>query len=166
MDVDENLFCMPKSKQIEKLEWIIGDWDVIVNAFSPRANRWYNIDTTTSEIEFEANNMITEEFSYTQVFVKDFVINYTYNSIENEYLVTIFDGFSANLGLFTGAFVDSTFVVTNKIAECDSITVPTDKFIYTNTGKNTFEINISNSFDGGKTWVETGKLIYTRKEDN
>lgn len=159
------MFKMPKSKEIEKLWFLEGDWDVAVTAFSQRANRWYNVDSTQSVIKFEGNNLLTEEIVFSANYVQNKVINYTFNSTDEEYLISIYDGFSSNLEFYTGSFTDSTFVVTNKFPECDTISTPTVKIVYGNYSEKGFEVTVMSTFDNGNTWNAGQKLIYTRSEE-
>lgn len=165
-EIDKSIFEMPKSPEMEKLSFLEGDWNVAVNAWSRRANRWYNVDSTESEIEFEGNNLLTEEISYSNMMVQNKVINYTYNSDLDEYMIAVFDGFSSNLQLFVGEITDTAFIITNKIDICDSTSIPYAMYVYNFKSKNGFEVIVNNSYDKGKTWNETEKLIYTRKEDD
>ncbi len=165
VETDCSMFKMPKSNEMVKLAFMEGNWNVTIDAWSRRANRWYNVDSTQSEIEFEGINLLTEEICHTNVYVQNQVINFSYNSNDEEYLISVYDGFRSTMDLFTGEFTDSTFVVTNKIAECDTVSNPVVKIEYGKFTPNSFEATILNTFDQGNTWNATQRLIYVRDEE-
>lgn len=52
-DIDESIFDMPRSAEIEKFNFLIGEWNVKVDVWTRRGS-WYSVDSTVSTINFVA----------------------------------------------------------------------------------------------------------------
>ena len=97
INIDDEIFEMPISNEIQKLAFLEGDWGVKVEAYSRRANRWYKSDTTSSSFEFIATNLIQESISYLEHFVETNINTYGYSSSDSRYFSSIYGGFSSNM---------------------------------------------------------------------
>ncbi|NQU35387.1 MAG: hypothetical protein HQ521_19345 [Bacteroidetes bacterium] len=166
VDVDENLFVMPRSAEIEKLAFLIGDWGVRVNAWSGRANRWYSTDSTSSTIDFIATNLIQEKISFIDFFVQSNINNFGCNSSESKYFSTTYSGFSSEIMMLDGVFTDSTFVLKNVKIGCDTSQASIQiKATYSNITLDSFTLEIEQSADNGKSWNPGLQLIYGRLKE-
>ncbi len=164
IDVDENLFTMPKSDEIQKLDFLIGEWGVAVESWSRRGNRWYTVDSTTSTIMFEATNLIQEKIRYNNYFVQSKITNFSYNSSLDNYLIVSYDAFSSTFDILTGHFTDSTFVVENEQIGCDTTNSIKARITYSNISKSGFGIEVKQSYDDGNTWHPGIKMNYFKEE--
>lgn len=166
IEIDEELFEMAKSAEMEKLSFMEGDWEVEVQGWSGRANKWYPMDVTTSNISYAANNMLEENISYKASFVMPIITQYSFHTGSGKYRICVYNDFSGETEMFIGQMSDSTFIADNT------------KMIYGGTqdpqafGKVTisledaehFNVLIENSLDKGETWSSGNKLNYTRKK--
>ena len=166
VDVDENVFTMPKSAEIEKLAFLIGNWGVRVNAWSGRANRWYKADSTSSTIDYIATNLIQEKISFIDFFVQSNITNFGYSSSESKYFSTTYSGFSSEIMMMNGVFTDSTFVLNNVKIGCDTSQASIQiKATYSNITEDSFTLGIEQSGDNGKSWNPWVQLIYGRMKE-
>jgi len=72
INADESLFVIPKSKEIEKLKFLDGKWDV--KFYVSWQGRWYPMGNTVSEIKFAATNLLQEKIEQG---IQHKIINYT-----------------------------------------------------------------------------------------
>ncbi len=158
-------FHMPKSKEIEKLSFLPGEWNVIAEAWHPRANRWYRTDSTSSSIEFAATNLIQENISYDRHFVQTKILNFSYNATAENYRVTIYNGFSSDIDVYEGGFTDTTFVVNSVNIGCDTTNTSVYRYQYGDIEDDSFILEIKSSADKGENWNPMARMSYSRKED-
>lgn len=165
IQLDEGLFKMAKSLEMEKLAFLVGDWEVKVEGWSRRGNRWYPMSETTSEIYYEAHNMIEEKITYEATFVLPKIIQYSYSLNKDAYLMNVYNGLSSETSIFLGQMSDSAFMADNSKINFDG---EDDKrftrFILTPMDKNQFKMEIQSSGDQGASWNDSQRLTYTRKE--
>jgi len=166
IEVDEELFKMPPNAEMEQLNFLVGTWNTKVDAWSGRANRWYPVDETTSNIKKAGNNLLEENIEYTMNFVMPIKMLYSFHEDSKTYRIARYNGFSSNLNMFSGQFNDTSFVLENThIAYGDSTSNQTStRLLYQQIDANQFHLLIQNSIDGGKSWMDRLKLTYTRKE--
>ena len=165
VEVDPNIFVMPRSKEIEDIDFMVGEWNVAVKAFYSRGNLWYKVDSTESIIQFESTNLISEKISFSNSFVQSTINNFTFNSNNNNYRISSYDGITSNINLFDGYKTDTTFIIENAQIGCDSTFSLNSRISYGNITVDTFEAEISQSNDNGETWNSSLKLKYYRKKE-
>lgn len=163
-EVDESLFEMPQSEEIKKLAFLEGEWDVKVDMMTRRGT-WYNIDNTVSNISWQATNMLQEKIKYDMTFVQTNIIDFTFNSEVEQYQLSVFNGFSSDLQVFEGNFVDTTFTLESTIISNGDTTrlKKYSQIVYSNMEEDSFVLFIKASSDEGKTWSAHQKFTYTRK---
>jgi len=164
IEVDPNIFVMPRSKEIEDIEFMVGEWDVAVKAYYGRGNFWYKVDSTESIIKFESTNLISEKISYSNSFVQSTITNFTYNSVDEKYSISSYDGITSIINLYDGHKTDSTFVIENAQIGCDTTYNLNNRISYGNITDDGFEAEISQSMDNGSTWNPSLRLKYYRKK--
>jgi len=167
VEVDETIFEMPQDENMQKLNFLLGDWDVQIEVFSPRRNRWYPMDQTTSKIEVAGNNLIEENIRYTVNFVLPYKNLFSYHAGSESYRIARYNGFSSNLNMFTGQMNDTAFMVDNtyiNYGDTASNAIAT-RLIYESQGDQQFNLLIQMSYNQGESWSDHQKLIYTRKEN-
>jgi len=164
--VDEELFKMAKSPEMEKIAFLVGNWEVKVEGWSGRANRWYPMGETTSEIEFDANNMIEEEISITANFVIPMTVLYSYHAKSGKYRLAMYNDFSSEMNMFLGQMNDTAFMADNlNVSYGEEMSEQAfGKVMITPVDKDHFTVEIQNSFDKGETWNAGQRLSYSRKE--
>jgi len=166
-EIDENMFVMPRRKEIEKLEFMQGEWDVKVEAWT-RRGAWYNLGNTTSSIHFASTNMLQENISYERIYLISKTVNYTYNESGKNYRISVFNDLSSSLNVYEGEFNDTAFVFDDtKIIFGDANNEGSEHIQYSinkieNDG---FIIERKSSTDKGKTWNPKDKFTYTRRKE-
>lgn len=165
-EVDKSLFEMPQSEEIKKLAFMEGEWDVKVEMMTRRGT-WYNIDNTISNISWQATNMLQEKVKYDMTFVQSKIINYTFNSDVEQYQLSVFNGFSSDIQVFEGNFVDTTFtLVSIIISNGDTTRVKNySQIVFSNMEEDSFILLIKASRDEGETWSPRQKFTYTRRKE-
>ena len=145
-EIDESIFVMPQSTEIKKLAFLEGEWDVKVDVWTRRGS-WLNIDSTVSNINFVAANMLEEKIQYDRIFVQSKIIDYTYNSSTKKYRLTVFNEFSSDIEVFEGNFTDSTFAVENTFISYGDSTQNNTFFqiIFSNIEEDSYIVEIKRS---------------------
>ncbi|MBU1012807.1 MAG: hypothetical protein KKG99_07365 [Bacteroidetes bacterium] len=162
--VDESIFEMPKSNEMQKLAFLAGDWNVKVEA-PGRNNTWRTADQTSSNAQFIATNNLQQNISVSEYYVQSMIINYSFYQERNKYRLTIYNGFSSSSDLYEGNFVDGVFTADNtsvKYNDAESNAALLQLSIY-NITPDAFMMEIKNSADKGATWRPAYKLSYSRK---
>lgn len=163
--LDEKLLVMPRKEQMNKLEFMEGEWDVSLEVFTRRGT-WYQIGKTTSSFEFASKNLLQENINYENYFPYFKRVEYTYNDAGKKYRICVFEDLSSTFEIFEGNFTDSCFTTDNcdisytaEQAENKSCT----QLSICNIEKGSFILEIKSSNDGGKNWNPREKYTYTRK---
>jgi len=162
--IDENIFKMPKSNEMQKLAFLAGNWNVKVEA-PGRNNTWRIADQTSSDAQFIATNNLQQNISVSEYYVQPMIINYSFYQERNKYRLTIYNGFSSSTDLYEGTFVDGVLTADNtsvKYNDAESNAALLQLSIY-NITPNAFMMDIKNSADKGATWTPAYKLSYSRK---
>lgn len=165
--IDENLFVMPRSEQMNKLTFLVGNWAVQVELYYAPRNLWYVADNTSSTINFQSVNLLKEEISYNNVFVQNKLIYYSYYSPDKNYRMTNYNVFDSNIEVFSGDFNDSAFVFNTVILptlDTSSITMLTQYHLQKITN-DSLVLSISGSDNHGESWTQQEKLTYARKKE-
>lgn len=167
VDMDESIFNMPQDENMQKLDFLIGDWDVKVEAFYSSRNRWYPMDQTTSEIVKAGNNLLEENIQYTVNFVMTYNSLFSYHTGSESYRIARYNGFSSNLNMFTGQLNDTALMIDNVNVNYGDTTSNSTltRLIYQKINDNEMKVMIQNSFDQGKSWMDRQKLIYSKSEN-
>jgi len=166
VEVNPELFIIAKSEEMKKIAFLEGIWDVKVDVMTRRGN-WYNVDNTTSEIAWEATNMLQEKIQYDQTFVQSKVVSYTYNSTASKYVMAIYSDFTSNYVLFQAEMNDSSLIAKNinvnygDTNQVDRFT----KIVLGDISEDGFTIIRLMSPDQGIKWNARQKLTYTRKTE-
>lgn len=166
VDISQSIFNMPRDKNMQKFDFLPGDWNVKVEVFSPRRNQWYPMDQTISKIDFAGNNLIEENIQYTANYVMPVKLQYSYHSASQKYRVNLYNGFSSEMELMLGQWNDTSFVAENTHINFSdtSFTKNYGRFQIIPQDENEFILLIQNSFDKGKTWVDRQRLSYSKTE--
>jgi len=161
-DFDPNIFDEPIRKEINKLGFLIGDWDVEIETWTGRD--WYKLGKSTSEITFVSKNMLQEKLSYERIFPVSKWVTYTYSEKHKKYMVSVFNDLPSTQLFFTGSLNDSTFVFDNteidigKEEKKDLI-----RYEVSNIEENSFTLELKRSMDGS-TWNPGDRFVYARKD--
>jgi len=165
-EMDESIFEMPRSKEMNKLSFLIGKWDVQVDVWTRRGS-WYNIDNTVSSFQYVATNLIEERITYDRLFVQSLIVDYTYNSSTEKYRLALFNSFSSDIEIFEGNFTDISFYVDNSSISYGDSTQNNvfTRIVYSDLEEDSFIVEIKSTRDNGETWNSSDKLTYTRRKD-
>lgn len=160
------LFEMPRSNEMSRLNFMKGEWDVVLESMS-RSGRLAFADSTTSKIDFLPHkNFLQENLTYVTYFPIEKLNQITYSSDLNKYLLTTFNGFYSRLTVFQGNFAGDTLVLEDSEVRFNEAEL-------TNAGKyriypkdeNSMVVELDQSRDGGTSWTTMQRFTYTRKND-
>ncbi|HAF29780.1 MAG TPA: hypothetical protein DCG75_12110 [Bacteroidales bacterium] len=165
-EINKSIFEFPKSKEIEKLEFMSGEWDVKVDVWSGRRGDWFNVGSTSSKIDFEAVNRLRENISYEVTFPMTKILNYTYSLSTGRYKLAVFNDLYSEIDIFEGDFnngeliLDNTNVNFGSTAKEDS---QKTQYTISKADDGSFSIVEKVSTDDGKSWNPAEKFTYTQK---
>jgi hypothetical protein len=163
--IDKSLFEMPKRKEISKLGFMKGNWDVKLE-FVGRRGTYQDRGTTESHIKFVSTNLLQEQIRYENYFPNTLSINYTYDAASKKYRIAAFNDFTSTFDMFQGELKDNVMIVEDtKVSYSDKqdSTRTCRRFTYTKINDNQFTVENKISNDEGKTWKPQARLTYTRK---
>lgn len=166
--IDKSLFAMPKRKEISKLAFMEGDWDVKLE-FMGRRGTYRDRGNTESCIKFASTNLLQEQISYENGFPNNLSINFTYDAGTKKYRIAAFNDFTSTFDMFQGELKDNILVMEDtqvSYSDKPSATRMCRQFIYTKVDNNQFTVENKISTDEGKTWKPQARLTYTRKSEN
>ncbi|MCF8298722.1 MAG: hypothetical protein K9J13_14330, partial [Saprospiraceae bacterium] len=162
--VDETIFKMPKSEEMQKLAILEGDWNVEIQ--KPANNgSWTTSDHTVSTVSFESANLMKQNISVDDYYVQSMLLGYSYKQETGQYVLTTYNGFTSGLDVFTGGFKDGVFSVDNTKTSFgveDANLAIMQMKIY-DISENAFTMQISSSRDKGENWNTAYKLNFSRK---
>lgn len=161
---DPAIFEFPKSPEMQKLDFMVGNWDVVLE--SPgRSGKLQFADSTSSEIHFVKNqNLIEENISFLSYFPVNKINRWSFNSDLGNYLLTSFHGFYSKMEIFQGTFADDSLSVDNsKIRFNDDEQTNFFRISVKDISNNGFVMERLRSTDGGETWAIAQRFTYSRK---
>ncbi len=166
IDPDPSIFCFPLSPEMQKLKFMAGDWNVVLESRGRSGNLQF-ADSTFSEIVFVKNkNLIQENISYTSFFPIQRVVNWSYSSDFNTYMMTLFNSFYSNTSVFMGDFSSDTLMVDNsQIKYKDETENGLSKYSILKIDDDTMIVEMYQSRDGGENWAIAQRFTYTRKKE-
>ncbi len=156
---DKQLLEMPKREEIKKLNFLKGNWDVKMEAWTRRGT-WHNTGETVSIINFSATNILQEKIKVERTFPIDITISYTYNEASGKYRISILDDLSSSFEVFEGDFTDTSFVFDNSMEKKDNYT----QFTLSEISDEGFMLTRKISSDKGATWKPRDQFTYTRSK--
>ncbi len=155
---------MPKSEQMNKLAFLVGNWDVKIEKLN-RRNALYTLDNTESIFSFESTNLLKQKLSFDDYFTQSMILNYSFNSTKNKYIMTAYNVFGSATDIFEGSIKDGVFIADNaniKIGDSALETVAM-QISLSEMSDDSFIMELKSSSDQGKTWNMAYKMTYTRK---
>lgn len=158
------IFEMPKSKHMSKLALLAGDWKVKIEKLN-RSNALYTVDNVASTVSFEGTNLLKQELSFNDYFAQSMILNYSYHSDKNKYLMTVYDAFTSITDVFEGKFEEGVFSANNasiKIGDSE-VAATAMQIKLSEMSDDSFIMEFKSSNDQGKTWRQAYKMTYSRK---
>lgn len=158
---------MPKRKEILKLAFMEGEWDVKME-FMSRRGTYRERGTTSSVIQFESDNLLQENMSYEHRFPNSLKINFSYNPDNKNYRIAAFNDFTSSIEILQGNLKDNILVIDDtNVSFCNEKNPARTckQFTYTKLDDNSFTVENKVSNDEGKTWNPQARFTYTRKTD-
>lgn len=153
---------MPKSKQMEKLAFLAGDWNVKVEKLN-RANALFTVDNTVSSFSFEADNLLKQNLSFDDYYKQSMILSYSYHNEKNTYMLTAFNEFSSTTDVLEGNFSEGVLTVNNVNVKIGDAEVVSTQISISEITDDAFVMEIFSSSDQGKTWRSAYKTTYSRK---
>jgi hypothetical protein len=158
--VNETLLVMPRSKEMQALEFLIGHWEVVPN-FWTRRNTWHEGQMTESLIAEEELNLFREQMSYQKYFVREKNIHFSYSDKKGSYMMIIYNGLGSDTEIWEGNFIDADLVFESpKIQDSDS----KQQYTFSEISDESFTLTLKTSADEGETWKPSDKFVYKRKK--
>ena len=166
--IDMELFDMPKRKEIAKLNFMNGNWDVKLE-FVERNGQLQDKGNTESHIEYASTNMLKEKISYEQFVLKNLSTNFTFDQNSNKYRIVTFNDFTSSFEVYQGELKDNVLVLDDMDISYskkvdDSRTY--SQYTYTKVDDDNFTLETKISSDAGKTWKPQARFTYKRKTDS
>lgn len=163
-DFDHRIFEFPRSPQMEKLRFMEGNWKVAMESMG-RSGSLQLTDSTTSEIQFvDSKNLLRENISYTSYFPIERMVEWSYNSQLEAYLMTTFNSFYSNMTVFKGTADADTLTFDEVRLGMDEETGqdPLTKITIRKADENRMVIETTQSRDAGVTWGVVQRWTYRR----
>lgn len=164
VDIDPSVFLMPKSDEIKNIDFLTGNWGVAVTAYYAPRDLWYPVDSSHSQIEFAATNMIRENISYNASGVQTKINNFAFDSDKSEYFLSTYLGYSSKFRMFNGSLNDSSLVFKSTTIGCDTAVPFIIRITYNNISENGFNAEFARSYDNEKSWSPTLRLNYFKED--
>ena len=161
--LEDGLFETPRSAEMQKLEFMEGEWIVNVEAWNRRRKSWMPADSTNSSISFESTNLLVEKIEYDMMFVQEKTINFIFDEAEGKYDAYIYNGFSSTMELLEGTVSDTAIVFETPAKYIDESGSPISQMKIEQKDDNNFVLTISASYDKGAIWHAGEKLRYLRR---
>jgi len=158
-EFDRSLIEMPKRKEIKKLAFMKGSWDVKIESVG-RDGKWRASGQTVSNFEFTSTNILQQKIKLEAMFPMNMTVSYTYNETSGKYKIALLDDISSSFEVYEGDFTDQNFIFHN-LQEKASVST---QFTLKNTSDNEFILTKKDSKDQGKTWTNSQKFTYTRSK--
>ncbi len=162
---EPSVFEIPLSAPIQKLNFMAGTWNVVVDVLN-RAGAWTNADSTISVIGFiTGKNILRETIAYTRYFPVEKYLTWTYNTESKNYRLSVFDDIYSNTALFQGNFQGDSLVVDNTGISFskEPTTAPLSRYIFCKISESGFLLEIAGSRDNGANWKVNQRFTYSRK---
>lgn len=156
---------MPKSMQMNDLAFLAGDWNVKIEKINRRNNKLYTLDNVISKFSFESTNLLKQYLSFTDYFALSMMMNYSYHSEKNKYLLTVYDEFTSSTDVFEGHLNEGVYTFNNANIKIGDSELPASAMQITisEMTENAFVMELKSSSDQGKTWILAYKMTYNRK---
>lgn len=166
-EIDDGIFNMPRREEISKLEFLEGNWDVKIEAWTQRGT-WYPLGNTSSTIQFVSINKLQENISYERIYPISKIFSYTYNEPTANYRISVFNDLSSSFRVFEGEFSDTSFVFDDTGISFGG--PPDEGFQYIRYSihsmeKDGFVMERKGSVDKGETWSAMDRFTYMRREE-
>lgn len=158
-DFNKNLIEMPKRKEIKKLAFMKGTWDVKIESVG-RDGKWRTTGQTVSNFEFTSTNILQQKIKLEAMFPMNINVSYTFNETSGKYKIALLDDLSSSFEVYEGEFADQNFIFHN-LQEKASVST---QFTLNNMSDNEFILTKKDSKDQGKTWTNSQKFTYTRSK--
>lgn len=165
-EIDKSIFVMPQRKEMMELEFLQGEWEVKVEAWT-RSGTWYDLGSTTSSIHFDRTNILQEKIAYERIFAISKTVYYTYNEAAANYRISVFDDLSFSFEVYEGELHDTAFVFNDTqvvFSNAQAEGTPHTQYFISPIDKNNFTLEIQTSLDNGTTWNPKDRFTYLRRE--
>jgi hypothetical protein len=166
-EIDPAMFIMPRRAEMEELSFLQGHWDVTVEVMTRRGT-WYPMDSTTSIIEFVAQNMLQERITYERVFLISRSRSYTYNEAGKNFRVAEYDDLTTTLSLFEGVLSDTAFVFDDagiRYGDPEPEGRTLTQYVAGQITVDGFVLERNVSTDAGETWQPRDRFTYKRQRE-
>lgn len=167
-DFDENLLIMPRRAEMNKLDFLKGEWNVKME-FVGRGGKYQEAGSTESNISYASTSLLQEKMTYERGFPTSININYSYNEDTKMYRIATFNDLNSSIDIFQGDFMNDSLVFEDtkiSFTKDQQANRTYKQFVYTIVDDNNFSVENKDSQDRGKTWNPRARFTYTRKTEN
>jgi len=162
-EFDPLIFKKPARIEMEKLGFLIGNWNVQAEIITRRGN-WYDLGSHKSKINFAETNLLEENFNYENSFPISKILHFSFNQKNNNYKLIVYNSLSTEVDIFEGTDTSGKYIFEN--GQFSSIEKKDQQFltryVYTITDMDHFVLEIEMSGDAGTTWNPNEKFTYSR----
>jgi hypothetical protein len=160
VDFDEQKLTLPANPEMQKLNFLAGDWSVLVKAMTRRGN-WMKVDSVSSSIAFHDPNMLMEHISFERVFPMDRSFTFTHNGRTKKYRLLVYNSLGSNHEVFEGDFAEDklTFELVNIVEEEEQYRFV--RFEFSEITETAFILTLLQSRDG-ENWMPRDRFEYKK----
>jgi len=166
VEPDPAIFQFPLSEEMKKLSFMEGNWSVIFETMG-RSGVLERADSTSSMIELvDGMNLLQEKISFVSYFPINKIVNWSYNSNLESYVMNTFNSFYSRSEIYTGNFSGDTLIFENSHVKFnDEPKSRLAKFKILPTDESNFILEVLQSRNGGNSWAPNQRFTYTRLEE-
>lgn len=163
--LDQKIFEMPPSKEMEKLHFLLGDWNVKVDIWSGRRNQWFPLGETTSHFQLSSTNLIEENIRFTVNLVQPIKQFISFHQADGKYRLARYNASRSQMEIFAGDFSEEAFTVDNTMVQLGNQIENKvySKIIITKIDEDHFTLEMKNSDKPEEKWNDGLKLNYSRQ---
>ncbi len=169
-EIDDALFSMPPPTGMERLQHLVGEWQVTVAVRSlhhPEAG-WKEHQTTSSISSLSSRGLLQERMSYSTLrgIQVERVLQWSYDRFGECYRVTEFDDYTSHVGVLQGMFDEENRLTLETASYQAFGRSVRDRYVVSGLTADGFTLDRYTSTDDGKTWVQPSRFTYTRSQDD
>lgn len=160
VNLDKDLFEVPKSEALNQLKVLEGEWNVKVDALG--RGGWRTVDNTHSSIKYLKNyNLLQEDMTYSNGFPLNVINAWTFDAELKKYRISSFNSFDSKMNIYEGEFKDGSLVYLSSNTGDEQKSIK--QYVIKDITENGFNVEVSVSNDNAQNWKLIEKFYYTRK---
>jgi hypothetical protein len=160
---EENIFRFPLSAHMEKLAFMEGTWNVVLERRG-RNGRLNYADSTVSEIAFSGSmNLMEENISYSAFYTFRLKNSISFSTEIDDYVFTSFNGFNSNMEIYSGSLENDTLNFENvRFLPVGNAAERTTEIAIIKINHDEFVVNYNQNSHDGTPPVTAQRFTYRR----